>query len=331
MNECPLCGASFPAGLCRCPECCIDFSSVIPAAGTLESLAAEPTAEARPAGPVEPPVAAVPLAVPFVEPPPAIPVAEPANPPLDATLPVPAAVVDQAPAVPETVPFRPVRRPPLALLCALDDGREEGEWYRIRTPSFIIGRAEGDLVIPHDSLMSSRHAEISRQLEKDRYRWYLTDLGSTNGSYLKIASVVLRHDQEVLIGNRRLRFHAAPQGVTGQGGNAAGEKTQGWQPVPPHDLVPSLVEVTPQGDGQRYYLTRPDNWIGRDPGQCSVVLANDPLVDARHARLYRDAKGRWRLDSNRALNGTWLRIDKVSLDGTGQFLLGEQRFLVKFP
>jgi hypothetical protein len=141
---------------------------------------------------------------------------------------------------------------------------------------------------------------------------------------------VLKHGQELLIGGRRLRFDAAPQGAVVP---AAGQPqaTQGWHTVGPTDLIPSLVEVSAQGEGQRYFLSQSDNWIGRDKSQCSIVLTNDPLVDARHARLFRDPKGRWRLDNNKSLNGIWLRVDKVSLDGTGQFLLGEQRFLVKFP
>jgi pSer/pThr/pTyr-binding forkhead associated (FHA) protein len=229
----------------------------------------------------------------------------------------------------DTVRFRPVRRPPMAALCVLDDGREDGEWVRIRTPNFVIGRAEGDLVIPHDNMMSSKHAAISRQQEKDRYRWYLTDLQSTNGTFLKIASTLLKHGQEILIGSRRLRFQAAqlqppPTGVEPP------VHTAGWQTVSEAEVIPALVEVHPRGEGQRFLLAKQENWIGRDPAQCSVVLAGDPLVSLRHARLFRDNTGRWILEKTKSLNGTWLRIDKVPLVGTAAFQLGEQRFLIKF-
>jgi pSer/pThr/pTyr-binding forkhead associated (FHA) protein len=280
---------------------------------------------------------------PFEEPPPPAALAEPpanvgGSPLVPVQLTQPPTLVESAkPGAPpppsrpelETLRFRPVRRPPLALLCILDDGRDDGEWVRIRAPHFVIGRTEGDLVIPHDSMMSSRHAAISRVQEKERYRWYLTDLQSTNGTYLKIASSMLKHGQELLIGSRRLRFQAAqpnaePTDV------ALPVKTQGWQAVTDAEMIPALVELTAQGEGQRFLLTRPENWIGRDPGQCSVVLTGDPLVSPRHARLYRDSAGRWLLEKAKTLNGTWLRIDKIPLHGTAAFQLGEQRFLLRF-
>src|SRR4051794_27294332 len=62
-------------------------------------------------------------------------------------------------------PFRPTLRPPMALLNVLDDGCDTGEVLRIRTASFVIGRIEGDLIIPHDEGISGRHAEINRCLE----------------------------------------------------------------------------------------------------------------------------------------------------------------------
>src|SRR5262249_44092885 len=61
----------------------------------------------------------------------------------------------------DAAPFKPTRRPPMALLCYLDDGSEDGEWFRMRTDRFVIGRTEGDVRIPHDGMISPRHAEIT--------------------------------------------------------------------------------------------------------------------------------------------------------------------------
>jgi len=234
----------------------------------------------------------------------------------------------------DTVSFRPLRRPPMALLCTLDDGREEGQWLRVRGDRVVIGRGEGDIVIPHDSMLSSKHAELSRQLEHGAYRWYLTDLQSTNGTYVRIGSSFLKHGQEFLIGSRRYRFDAAPQGGRApsdeiEPGGEKPRRTSGWQSVSPTDLMPCIIEVTAKGEGQRLLLTGTDNRLGRNATTCSVVLANDPFVSPQHARIYRDNKGRWRLENTKSLNGTWLRIDRMSLDSTCQFQLGEQRFVLR--
>jgi pSer/pThr/pTyr-binding forkhead associated (FHA) protein len=233
--------------------------------------------------------------------------------------------------LPDTQPFRPTRRPPLALLCALDDGRDDGEWFRLRRPRFVIGRTEGDLVIAHDDMMSGRHAELTRELDKGRPRWYLTDLRSTNGTYVRTSHTLLRNGQDFLIGSRRFRFEAAPADVLpAEGaGEPIGPGTRGWQGPPPGQLVPSIVEVTLHGPGPRTPLKRAEHWLGRDATRCDIVLADDPLVSPRHARLFLDPKGRWRLENAQSLNGTWVRIERMPLDGAGQFQLGEQRFLVR--
>src|SRR5688572_15158016 len=72
----------------------------------------------------------------------------------------PDAAPEPAPA--ETPHFRPTQRPALALLYVLDDGSDDGECVRVRADRFVIGRTDGDLRIPHDALMSARHAELSR-------------------------------------------------------------------------------------------------------------------------------------------------------------------------
>src|SRR5437588_432041 len=48
----------------------------------------------------------------------------------------------------EAKPFRPALRPSMGLLCVLDDGDDTGEILRVRASSFVIGRVEGNLIIP---------------------------------------------------------------------------------------------------------------------------------------------------------------------------------------
>ena len=63
-------------------------------------------------------------------------------------------------------PVPPRLRPPTPILTIYDDGSEEGEVIRIRQDRFIIGRTEGDLIIPNDSQISSHHAESSNRWSK---------------------------------------------------------------------------------------------------------------------------------------------------------------------
>ena len=230
----------------------------------------------------------------------------------------------------DTIDFRPVRRPSMAMLCLLDDGKNEGEWIRLRQDVTILGRSEGEIVIPHETEMSGRHLAITRQADKDRFRWILADLDSRNGSFARISKTVIRQGQEILIGGKRYRFDAAGAAAAAASKSASEpQQTRGWQSVNPTDLIPSLVEITRQGEGQRYFLKQEENWIGRDASLCTVVLANDMLVSPRHSRLYRDPKGVWILENAGSRNGTWMRFKKIPADSFVQFQVGEQRCLLR--
>lgn len=233
---------------------------------------------------------------------------------------------EKEPVEDDTLDFRPVRRPPMAMLCLLDDGRQEGEWFRLRRELTVLGRTEGEIVIPHETEMSGRHVAIARVVDKDRFRWYLTDLESTNGTFVRVSKTVLRHGQEMLLGGKRYRFDAA---TAVKPPDAGASSTRAFESVQASDLIPSIVEVTRQGIGQRYFLKQQDYSLGRDASQCSIVLANDMLLSPRHARIYRDAKGTWFLENAGSRNGTWARFKKLAVESFTQFQVGEQRCLLK--
>jgi pSer/pThr/pTyr-binding forkhead associated (FHA) protein len=220
----------------------------------------------------------------------------------------------------------------MALVCILDDGKAEGEWVRLRADRTVFGRSEGDVRIPHDSQMSTRHAEIVRQKTAKGWRWALVDLHSTNGTFVRISNTILRTDNEQLVGAGRYRYEAAgvPTGTTTPDTGPPGQSTRAWTAEPIRALVPSLVEVSPAGPVQRFSLTLPEYWIGRDPQQCAISRPDDVLTNPRHARLFRDPRGQWHAENNKSLNGLWLRImEETPLGGACQFRLGEQRFLFR--
>jgi hypothetical protein len=106
---------------------------------------------------------------------------------------------------------RPARGPRRLLLAAIEwistlDAEIEAAWARPRVPSlalpttdgaqFTVGRAPScDCVLPED-LVSRHHAELRR----DGERWFLRDLGSTNGT--RVNGVRVIEDVEVRPGDR---------------------------------------------------------------------------------------------------------------------------------
>lgn len=198
----------------------------------------------------------------------------------------------------EAHPYRPRLRPPLALLHVIDDGREEGETFRLRRDETIIGRTEGDITVPNDISMSPRHALIERLADRS---WQLSDAGSAGGTFARVLKAKLHDGSELLLGGTRLRFEAAAP-------------DEAW-----------LVELPPHESGRRHECHAPVTTIGRIGCGCQVTI-DDPFVSPVHAELRATPTG-WKIE-NRGLNGLWVRIEApVRLSQPSQFQCGEQRFV----
>lgn len=249
---------------------------------------------------------------------------------LGAGVPPHPATVLEATAPSDARPFRPVYRPPMGLLVVVDDGKDDGERLRLRGDAFTIGRAEGDLVVPHDRMMSGKHARLTREVQSGRYRWFVNDLQSSNGTFVRAKATELKHGQEFMLGGTRFRFHAALQGMPGADlppAAAGAVRTQDWHSVKAADLIPSIQELGPEGtEGARHLLNADQVVVGRGAG-CGVTV-DDPMMSPQHARLAKDARGRWTLENLQSLNGTWVRLSRTGVDRYGQFILGEQRFIL---
>lgn len=197
----------------------------------------------------------------------------------------------------EAAHYRPVLRRPLALLHVVDDGHEDGETIRLRGDRLVIGRTEGDITIPHDISMSTRHAVLECG---PGGTWFLSDAGSAGGTFVRVMAAKLHDGSSLQLGASKLRFETA-------GDEAA------------------LVELAPDGDGTRHACPGPLTTIGRAGCGCHVQLG-DPFVSPMHAELHAAADG-WRIE-NRGLNGLWVRISgPVKLTVPAQFQCGEQRFV----
>ncbi len=215
---------------------------------------------------------------------------------------------------------RPVDRPPMAVLTVCDDGSDEGEEIRLRGDRFIIGRTAGDLTIPHDGRISSRHVEVARREVDGAIRWVVSDLRSRNGLFVRVSCATLADGSEFLVGRGRYRFDA-PRPAPERPG-----RTRGHGDAP---AAPGVSEMLAGGLGARVVLDpAAECWIGSDPS-CLILRPDDRFCDRRHARLRADGRGRWRLDHAGALNGVWLRVDRVVVERSLHFQAGEQRFRLR--
>jgi pSer/pThr/pTyr-binding forkhead associated (FHA) protein len=104
-------------------------------------------------------------------------------------------------------------RPILALLDVESEGPAKGNRYEIRVPLAHIGRgAHNDVVIPDESV-SDTHAKLQRRDDG----WYVTDLGSTNGTYVAGQRLTterrLDGAQNIRLGGVRVVFRPRDRGV----------------------------------------------------------------------------------------------------------------------
>src|SRR5262249_52141553 len=140
-------------------------------------------------------------------------------------------------------------RPPMAVVGIVDDGGETAEWVRVREDKITIGRSEGEICIPQDSAMSSRHLEIVRMDRKGRLMWTIRDLKSTNGTFVRTASALLQAGQEFLFGLQRFRVGESP-GAPAAAGNVDHRATMGWQKLSanPAGTETWLIRIRPTGE-----------------------------------------------------------------------------------
>jgi pSer/pThr/pTyr-binding forkhead associated (FHA) protein len=229
-------------------------------------------------------------------------------------------------------PFRPTRRPPLALLTVCDDGSNEGEIVRIRAARFIVGRTQGDLNVPFDKRLSSQHVEITHHCMEGVHRWVVTDLQSRHGLFVRVSRALLLNKAEILVGKGLYRFEAplAERSETGVDvfSKPDSDNTSGNSEAASAFRPPALTEILGERIGNRVVLVKPEYWIGSS-ANCFICRPEDPFCEPRHTRIYKTPKGQWFAEHNKSRNGLWLRMPQVSVETSLQFQIGEQRFRLR--
>ncbi|MFM8496438.1 MAG: FHA domain-containing protein [Planctomycetia bacterium] len=225
--------------------------------------------------------------------------------------------------------FRPRLRPAVPVLTVLDDGsRDVGEEVRVRGESLIIGRMDGDVKIPNDSVISHTHAEIRRVPWKGGFRWHLRDLDSRNGTFVRCARAVLHASAIVILGTRRFRLRNPLRSDSAAAESSDTRLLDGSQI--PASVWPSLEETTGGKNAVQFQLRTDMLDIGRAGGGADIQL-DDPLLAYAHATLKRMRDGTWMISAERTRNGVWVSISDVVLGSNCYFRCGEQQFQFTIP
>src|SRR4051812_17353420 len=141
-----------------------------------------------------------------------------------------------------------------------------GRRYKLADGEYVIGRRSDCQIFVPDMRVSRQHARLWKTGES----WEIEDLGSNNGTFvngIKVqAATQIRHDDEILIANNRIRVEtreSAPDGkIPPDGGNAV-----------------TIVDVS---GGTSMIRSREDSGSGRLPIVSSGILS---VADQRAVRL----------------------------------------------
>lgn len=197
-------------------------------------------------------------------------------------------------------------RPEAALeahLVVIGQDGKPGRQYPIVDDQTDIGRDEGNILLPSDPYVASRHARLTRR----NGRFFVRDLESVNGVYVRLRNQErLQHADLVLVGLEVLRFEIVSDAEKGL--SPAVERGTQIFGSPSAARHMRLCQRTVEGVTRDvYYPTRDEAVLGREQGD--IVFTNDPFMSRRHAAITRDpSTGTFSLRDLGSSNGTYLAI-----------------------
>lgn len=221
--------------------------------------------------------------------------------------------------VPSRLPTYPGNQPARLVLVARDG--TEGESFPFSGQMLTVGRTHGDILFPEDPFLSPVHVRLSRTGDG----FLLTDTGSTNGVYMRIAKVAPVYPGDMfMIGHQLLRLDQLDSQAQEHPPGADGTRLFGTP------LQPAWGRITQIGRGgvagDHLYLRGSRVSFGREGGD--LVFPNDPFVSREHARLRLEITGQAmsvHLEDLGSANGTYVRIRGAAEIRDGDtFRVGDQ-------
>lgn len=220
-------------------------------------------------------------------------------------------------------PESPVVAPAGRLVAIAKDGAE-GASYPLAGDLVDVGRVDGAIRIPDDPYLDSRHMRFLRVGD----RWFVRDLGTVNGVYLRLrAPRPLEDGDFLLLGLQVIRFETVKDAEQGLGAATQHGTMLFGTPIQPRWA--RLRQRTVEGiDRNVYYVHRDETTFGREQGD--IVFTHDPFMSRRHAVLRRDpASGAFTLEDLGSSNGTYAAIRGDVEVVSGDFIrVGQHLFRV---
>jgi len=210
-----------------------------------------------------------------------------------------------------------------ALVCFGPQGLPN-ECHVLRCSETVLGRDEGSIQIINDTAVSGRHAQLSY---RDDMSLVLTDLNSTNGTFIRISShqgYRLWDGCSFIIGRQLLTFRSTYQAAPAR---ARAQTTPIATIAKSENSLGMLLVANAPESRREYQLTGP-TVIGRARDGAQLVFPDDMFISPLHARVEFNTKLQQTILSDlKSLNGVYVQIRQpVVLDDGDMFRLGEQIF-----
>ena len=203
-----------------------------------------------------------------------------------------------------------------SLIVVRPDG-SHGKACKLEKPVTVLGRVEGDIVFPDDTLVSRKHARFT--LSDDAVM--VEDLHSANGVFWRLrAPHTLADGDIVLMGRQMFRFYVAKPAAKAAAAPEKGKEAKKEKEEKPAEAPPAeLVRLMPGGvEETRYQLIAGENILGRTRG--TLTFPQDAYLSSQHARI-RFENGKFILEDMNAANGTFVAVHETKKVGEGDIIL----------
>jgi pSer/pThr/pTyr-binding forkhead associated (FHA) protein len=224
----------------------------------------------------------------------------------------------------KTMYFSGLQQQSRAKLILVKGDNGDGISYQLNGNEHLVGRVEGAILFPEDSLLSPRHANFVYRDGKLLVR----DEGSTNGVFVRIRSATpIESGGFFLVGEQLLQIEASAPDF---GPQPDAEGTY-YYASPRRASKMRLIQRLRGGGIGIIYRARGDNIsIGREGSD--VNFPDDPFISGRHAQVSIGADGRFTLQDLGSKNGTFVRIREEAPLTNGDFVfIGQQLLRVEVP